>query len=75
MSCEPQAVRRSDHVAHPERSHTQSGYADDEADYGETFVPGGIGQCQVVLVGAGAVQYLTHKAQDVDGGYHDGGAG
>ena len=60
-----------DHVAHPKRSHTEGGNGQDEADDGEAFVPRGIGQLEVMLVGAGAVEYLSDYTQNVDGGDDD----
>ena len=63
------------HVAHPKGCQTETGNADDEADDGDALVPCGVGELQVMLVGAGAVEYLTYHTEDIDGGDDDAAAG
>ena len=65
----------ADHAADPPGGHTEGGHTGDEQDDGGALVPGGISQCQVVRVGAGAVEDLTDQTQDVDGGDDDAAAG
>ena len=66
---------RLDHVAHPKRSKTESGNGNDEADDGETLVPRGIGELEVVLIGASAVKDFADKTQDIDCCDDDAGHG
>ena len=72
MSCETTGVHFTNHVAYPERSHTQSGYTNDEADNSYPFIPGCVCQRKMMFVGAGTVQNLAYQTQDIDCRDHDG---
>ena len=65
----------ANHAANPPRCQAKGCHAGYEDDDSRAFVPRGIGQRQVVLVGAGAVQYLSNQSQNVDRRDDDRGAG
>ena len=59
------------HVADPEGSQTETGNGENQADHRETLVPSGIGELEVMLVGARAVKNFSDKAENVDSGNND----
>ena len=62
-------------VADPERCKTKTGNGEDQADHRETFVPSGIRELEVMLVGARAVENFSDETENIDGGDHDRRAG